>query len=124
MDFNDVANYIAVTALLPIGLFIFYYGTAKVPGKWFRRYSDRWRTTTIGRVLMFQKVVWFFFLIFVLQAIFFDYPGQDILRPFIYSLLVLQFWIVFFALRRIQKRGAEVRTEDEKDLNLDNTGEE
>lgn len=116
MDFNDLANWIAVTALVPIGLFIFYYGTAEVPGKWYRRLSNRWKSTTIGKVLMFQKIVWFFFLVFVLQAIFFDYPFQDLLRPIVYGLLVVQFWVVFAALRRIQKRSYTEHTEEDIEM--------
>lgn len=103
MDLNDIANWIAISALLPIGLFIYYYGTKPVPGHThLRRYSDRWRATAIGRVLMRQKVVWFVFLLFVLQSIYLDFVGQDILRIVMYSLLVIQFWAVFRTLRRVQ----------------------
>lgn len=103
-DLNDVANVLAVTALLPIGLFVFYYGTKRVPGKKLRRFSTLWTTTPIGRVLMTQKISWFVFLCFVLVGIFSPpYAAEGPVRLLVYALLVSQFWLVFATLRRIQK---------------------
>lgn len=103
MDYNYIANLIAITALLPVGLFIFFYGTKKVEGKRFRRPSTLWASTPIGRVLMSQKISWFIFLVFVLSSIYLDFPGQGILRICVYTLLVVQFWLVFRVLRHTQK---------------------
>jgi len=103
-DLNEVANIIAVTALIPIGLFIFFYGTEPVVGKRFRKYSKRWKSTTIGKVLMAQKIMWFLFLSFVLVGIFTEpYDAEGIVRILAYGGLVAQFWVVFFTLRHIQK---------------------
>lgn len=104
-DLNDVANLIAVTALIPLGLFIYYYGTEPIEGRRFlRKPSNRWKSTLIGKVLMAQKILWFAFLLFVLTSIFMPgYPGQDLVRVLAYGGLVVQFWVVFFTLRHIQK---------------------
>lgn len=103
-DLNDIANLIAITALIPIGLFIFYYGSEPIPGSKLRRYSRRWKSTTIGRVLMTQKIMWFGFLTFVLFGIFTEpYAAEGVVRIIAYGGLVAQFWLVFFTLRHIQK---------------------
>ena len=104
VELNDIANVIAITALIPVGMFIYYYGTTAAPGKWYRRkYSNLWRSTSIGKVLMYQKISWFLFLLFVLSSIFFDYPGREVVRVLAYSALVAQFWVVFHTLRKLQK---------------------
>lgn len=106
-DWNLIANLIAVTALVPVGLFIYYYGTRpRQDGRRGRVYSRRWKTTAIGKVLMGQKIVWFLFLLFVLQSIFLDYALQPFLRIFAYTALVTQFWVVLGTLRHIQKSPA------------------
>lgn len=111
MDLNDWANAIAVTALVPLGLFIYYYGTEPRPDGRGRRYSRRWRSTSIGKVLMGQKIMWFLFLLFVVQSIFFNYAMEDYVRVVVYSALVIQFWVVFITLRMIQKN-PPIRSDD------------
>lgn len=104
LNLNTIANVIAVSAVLPLGLFIYFYGTKPAPGKWYKRtYSNRWASTAIGKVLMIQKIVWFAFLLFVLHSTFFDYLAEPYVRMIAYSALVVQFWVVFFVLRGVQK---------------------
>lgn len=105
MGLNDIANLIAVTAVIPLSAFIFYYATELVPGrKYLRRYSSRWKTTQIGRILMYQKVSFLLFLLFVLVGIFTEpYPAESYIRLFVYGVLVVLFWRVFFVLRKVQK---------------------
>lgn len=104
---NIIANIMAVSALIPLGSFIYFYGTRPAPGKWYRRkYSNLWRTTEIGRILMYQKISWFSFLLFVLVGIFTEpYPGEATVRLIIYAALLTLFWRVFISLRKIQKNG-------------------
>jgi hypothetical protein len=108
-----IGNAVLLSALVPIGLFIFYYGSEPVPGsRWRRRYSKRWKSTSIGRVLMTQKIVWFLFLIFVaVQAFFPEYAGREIVRLILFIGLVSQFWLVFGTLRQIQ-RNPPIETDD------------
>lgn len=115
MDLNDVANIIAVTAVLPLAGFIYFYATVPAPGKWYRRkYTKRWKATEIGRTLMYQKIAWLVFLLFVLFGIFTEsYFLEDYIRMVMYSALVILFWRVLYTLRRLQKSIPTVPRTDE-----------
>lgn len=101
-----VSNVIAYSAIVPIALFIFFYGTRPRPGhKWLRRPSGLWLSTPVGKTLMFQMIAWIFYLTFVTAKILYkDWDGRDILRLIIYSGLTLLFWAFFIALRHLQKQ--------------------
>ena len=99
-----MANVIAATSIIPLTLFVFFYGTKKVYGRPGRVYTDSWRSTDIGRVLMYQKIAWVVFIGFVVVNLFTeDYVLQEPLRVLIYTALVVLFWRVFFILRKLQK---------------------
>lgn len=99
-----LTNLVALSALLPLGLFVFYYATKRVPGKRVRRYSRLWRQTDIGKTLMYQKLAWIVFLLFVAVSLFWeDFPAREYVRGIIYVALVSLFWRVFYVLRRLQK---------------------
>jgi hypothetical protein len=123
-----VANIVAFSAIFPVAAFIYFYGTRPAyymgdekakwyrpkgwkatPGKhkWYRReLSFIWRTTEIGRTLMYQKIAWLVFLVFaVVNLTAGDYFFREPLRLIIYVALVVLFWRVFYTLRRLQKSG-------------------
>lgn len=114
-DLNDLANVVAVTAILPLAAFIYYYGTVPVEGrKHLRKYSNRWKSTSIGKTLMYQKISWLAFLIFVLIGVFAPaYLIEPYVRLIMYSSLVVLFWRVFFNLRLLQKTPPTDEPEDE-----------
>jgi len=105
--FTIAANIVAATALIPLLLFVYYYGTRPIPGhKYRRRYSTMWRLTAIGRTLMYQKIAWVGFIVFILIQIFAgQYFGREELRLVIYGALVFFFWRLFYTLRITQKSG-------------------
>lgn len=101
-----ISNYIALSAIIPISLFIYFYGTVPVPGKRFRRKwtTRRWASTSIGRTLMAQKIAWGGYLLFVAASLFFgEFLFREELRFLIYTALVTLFWVVFAILRKLQK---------------------
>lgn len=103
-----IASAIAVSAIIPLSLFVYYYGSKPVPGhKHRRRYSSIWRLTDIGRTMMYQKVAWIVFLIFIAVQIYVPrYPGKEEIRMAIYICLVFLFWRMFYTLRKTQKSSA------------------
>lgn len=108
MSLNDIANLIAITAVFPLSAFIYYYATAPVPGhRFLRKYSNLWRSTEIGKILMYQKISWLGFLLFVLLGIFTEpYAAEGYIRIAVYVVLVVLFWRVLFVLRKVQKSPA------------------
>ncbi len=105
-NFNLVIDLIAYSAIIPIGLFVYFYGSKPWRGhRLIRRPSTLWRTTAVGRTLMYQSIAWFAYLIFVAASLWFgDWAGRDILRSVIYIVLVVLFWRLFFVLRQAQKK--------------------
>jgi hypothetical protein len=108
---HATANIIAATAIIPLALFVYFYGTEPVPGsklfkRWhWRRYTRRWQITAPGRIIMYQKIAWITFLLFVITNLFVPDYGvvEQALRILIYSSLVALFWSVFAVLRKVQK---------------------
>lgn len=104
-----IAILIGAFAIMPVALFIYYYGSQAIPGKkWKRRYSNAWKATSIGRTLMYQKIAWFFFLLFAILNLFFQaYAGKSEIRIVIYTALFILFWRMFYNLRILQIHGAD-----------------
>ena len=101
-----IANLLAYSAIIPIALFIYFYGTKPVKGrKYLRRFSNLWQTTRIGQTLMYHMMAWLGYLVFIASSLIFrDWVwGRDEVRFIVYAALVILFWEFFFALRRLQK---------------------
>lgn len=114
---NTIATWFAILSLIPIGLFVFYYGTKPAPEKWYkRRYSNLWKSTKIGVVLMYQKIAWFVFYVFVTVNLLAppEYAGKDIFRVVIYGSLLALFWAVFRVLRQVQLEAEKIKSELEE----------
>lgn len=104
---NQVASIIAYSSIIPISLFIYFYGTRAIKGsRWKRKGSRVWLSTQIGRTLMFQMFAWLAYLIFIACSLL--YPnwefGRDTTRFVIYVSLAILFWEFFIALRKLQKQ--------------------
>lgn len=116
-----IANVIAYTSVIPIVLFIYFYGTRPRKGAkhwWQRKFSRLWLSTEVGVTLMLQMILWFLFLLFVTASlVFHDWYGKDILRVLIYGGLVFMFWQFFIALRRLQTQ--PTHKENELGVTLD-----
>jgi hypothetical protein len=114
-----IADLVAYSAIIPITLLIYFYGTRPTKGSvWRRRFSRLWTTTQVGKTLMLQMVAWFVYLVFVTASIVWhDWLGRDVLRLAIYAVLVGLFWAFFFALRRLQKQ--KLMEHNQLGVNLD-----
>lgn len=87
-----LTDYIALSAILPLGLFVYYYG----------RYSP-WRATNIGRIMMYKQISFIAVFVVIGLGLFFgDYPGRDILRFLVYTAVVIMFWVNFVTMRKVQ----------------------
>lgn len=106
-----IANVIIISAIIPLCLFIYYYGSEPVPGTRRRRYSKRWKSTSMGKVLMSQKILWVAMVIFVVTSVLLEYFFEQFVRIFFYTALVSMFWIAFFVLRHVQGN-APISTDD------------
>lgn len=113
MDLIDLLTRLVVlSAAVPLSAFIYFYGTEPAAGKhagrlhWYqRRYSNLWRSTPIGKVLMYQKIAMLSLILLVAASMFFgEYPGRHIIRVIVYGATIFLFWRVLFTLRRIQKK--------------------
>lgn len=102
-----VANILAYMAVIPISLFIYFYGTRAIKHrKFFRRPSRLWMSTRVGKALMLQMIAWLCYLIFIGASLLFPEwrIGRDITRLVIYSSMAILFWEFFIALRKLQKQ--------------------
>jgi len=135
MNFEEIANTVidllAYSAIIPIVLFIYFYGTRPVKyrqskyrlvnflRKNRRRYSNRWRQTQIGKTLMFQTAGWFAYLSFIAASLIWsDWEfGRLPIRAVIYIGIVILFWQLFRNLRHVQKQ--PMPDEHTHGLNLD-----
>lgn len=88
-----LTDYIAVSALLPLSLFVYYYA----------RYSP-WRATPIGRTMMYKNLSFIAVFSVIALGLFLGdaYPGRDTLRFIVYTTVVIMFWVNFITLRRVQ----------------------
>lgn len=80
--FGSILIAILVAAAIPLAHFIYRYA----------RYSP-WRSTAIGRTLMYQKIAMLSFVLLSLMArVFPHYFGRTALSLIVFSALVLLFW--------------------------------
>lgn len=95
-----LTDYIAVSALLPLSLFVYYYG----------RYSP-WRATNIGRTMMYKNLSFIAVFSVIALGLFLgdDYPGRDILRFIVYTAVVIMFWVNFVTMRKVQVQYSTAR---------------
>lgn len=119
MDPSLLIDIIAYSAIIPIGLFVYFYGTRPWKGhRFLRRPSTLWRTTAVGRTLMYKAMAWFVYLVFIAASIMWqDWPGRVYMRGAIYIAIVTLFWRLFFILRHVQKQPRS--DEQSQGLNLD-----
>ena len=91
---NDVANWILLGSAPAIVLFVAYFSR-----------SD-WRSTRVGRALMYQALGMTLIVLVVLASLFFgDYPGREYVRLVGYTVLTTVLWRMFFVLRSYQREG-------------------
>jgi hypothetical protein len=104
MTLEDLIVWLLASALIPLGLFIFYYTTEPVPGRWWRKPSRIWASTPLGRVLLAQKINLFALISFILAVRWTGgFPGREWVAFGLYAALVGLFWTVFIVLRHIQR---------------------
>lgn len=97
---DTLNNLIVVSALLPLSLFVYYYG----------RYSP-WRQTGTGRTMMYKNISFIaVFLVIITSTYFGDYEGRDIVRFVVYTSVVAMFWRNFVNLRNVQTHNATKKT--------------
>lgn len=107
-----LGNIIAWSIPIPLALFVFFYGTR--PGKttdgaarWYRRrWSNLWLSTRIGQTIMYQKIAWLFFMLYISVTLAIGKQwteGRDLVRFIVYVALVSLAWEMFFGLRALQK---------------------
>lgn len=91
---NDLfLNVILLSAVIPLASFIFFYA----------RFSP-WTSTIEGKTIMFQKIGFLSYILFVLAVKFFgDFPGVDFVRFIIYGFIVTMFWTMFVNLIKAQR---------------------
>lgn len=100
-----IRTVIVLSAFIPLTLFVYYYGTEPWRGhRFIRQPSKKWKSTSIGKVLMTQKIMWVLMLAFIVTSLIFEYqPWESIVGVLAYVALVGMFWAVFAVLRHIQK---------------------
>lgn len=98
---NRVADWALLSSFPAVFLFAAYYS------------RSRWRSTAVGRSLMYQSLSMALVLVVVLSSMLWhDYPGRPIVRLVGYTWLSVNLWRMFFTLRAYQK------TADEQDPRL------
>jgi hypothetical protein len=90
-----VNDYLLLSALIPLGLFIFYLNKVN------------WRGTKIGVSLMLSKIATFAYLCLACFTIFTDgdFVFREQLRTITYIPLLAAWWYIFVTQIQIQKEG-------------------
>lgn len=91
----SLADFIALSYLLPLGIFISLYA-ARSP----------WRENELGVALMFQKVGFLMIVVLIVLSVFLgrDYPFREEVRTVTYSVVGLALWVDVVNLVRYQYR--------------------
>lgn len=106
-----IADILALTIPLPLLAFIFFYGTRPAfhtdgTFRWYRRkFSTLWMSTRIGQTLMYQKIAWLLYILFVIASLWLPnwHEGRPLVRFLIYTVLTVLTWEMFFGLRALQR---------------------
>lgn len=91
---NNVADWILLTALPGIGLFVIFYAK-----------KSPWKKMFVGRTMMYLAVALGTLFLVNTASIYLgpDYPFRSVIRVLAYSTLSVTVWRLFFTLRKVQK---------------------
>lgn len=92
-------------ALVPLGLFMFYYSTHPVAGsRWRRKFAPVWASSFVGWWVMSTMTALFLMLGYVLLVRFIgDFPGRVVVSFVLFVALMGTFWGALAALRAVQR---------------------
>lgn len=89
-----LGNIIATSYLLPLGIFVGFYGT-----------RSPWWDNELGIALLLQKLSFIaVFALIVLGIFFHDWEGRQWVRLVVYALVGFSLWLDIVNLRRYQRR--------------------